>query len=247
MNRLNGIAEAQRGTPLAQIAYEELLRRIVHFDLKPFQRLSEASVAEMIGLGRTPVREALVRLEGLGFVDILPQRGSFVAPLRVKDLERSQFIRESLEVALLRRAMDIADLERLSQRLRNEVTLQRAYLEIGDKQSFLASDSTFHHLIAEYAGLAGVTEEITRNRTHMDRFRQLNVDWGDDLEEVREQHVQIAEAIGRGDKAGAEEHLLAHLRRVYVFVDQIHEQYPEYFEETRSPQPNRRPKTGNRA
>lgn len=237
MNRNNN----NRNSSLAQVAYDDLLRRIVEFDLKPFQRLSEASVAEMIGLGRTPVREALVRLAALGFVDVLPQRGSYVAPLRVQDLEQSQFIRESLEIALLRRAMSVGDHKDLARLLKNEVTLQHAYLEIGDKQSFLESDEKFHRLIAERAGLGGVTQEIARNRAHMDRFRNINVDWGEDLEEVREQHAQIADAIERGAGDEAQEHMLLHLQRVYVFIDNIHEQFPDYFEDA----PEAQIKTGN--
>ena len=230
MNKLSRTSEPNTGVSRAQVAFEKLLRLIVDLELKPFQRLSETSVAKMLDLGRTPVREALVRLETLGFVEIRPQRGTMVAPLRISDLAQSQFIRESLEVALLRRAMETGNRVEMASRLEKEVILQRAYLEIDDKESFLASDEAFHSLIAEYAGLSGVMHEIARSRAHMDRFRRLNVDWGDDLEEVRVQHAQIVAAIKDGDDDKAEAYLLNHLRRVYVFLEKVHVEYPEYFE-----------------
>ncbi|MDE0591490.1 GntR family transcriptional regulator [Halocynthiibacter sp. C4] len=231
MNKMSLASDSRKGVSRAQAAFEELLQRIVNLELKPFQRLSEASVADMLSLGRTPVREALVRLEALGFVEIRPQRGSIVAPLRISDLEQSQFIRESLEVSLLRRAMENDDREEMVASLEKEVILQRAYLEIGDKESFLESDETFHSLIAEYAGLRGVMAEIARTRAHMDRFRRINVDWGDDLEEVRVQHLQIVSAVKEGDADKAAACLLKHLRRVYVFLEAVHHEYPEYFDD----------------
>lgn len=62
----------------------------------PSDALSEKELSLQLGVSRTPVREALIRVADEGLIDILPQRGSFVAPIRLRDVEEAQFIRETL-------------------------------------------------------------------------------------------------------------------------------------------------------
>ena len=125
-------AKSGRPMPLARQVYDELHKRILRFELKPYQVLSEASVSEMLGVSRTPAREALTKLAENRFVDVVPQRGSQVAPLRLEDLDRSQFMREALEVALLRRAMSSGEGATMVKGLRKEITLQRTYVTFED-------------------------------------------------------------------------------------------------------------------
>ena len=219
-----------RSRPLAKQVFDELHRQILTFELKPFQMLSEAMVSEMLGVSRTPVREALAQLATKNFVDVLPQRGSRVAPLRVGDLEKSQFMREALELALLRRAMAADRNEALADALLREVTLQRTFAQIGDKDRFYTSDEAFHGTIAEAAGLAEIQPEILRVKDHMDRFRHLMVSGVDNLGIVIAQHTDIANAVRAGDPASAENLMTAHLRRILKYVDNAREKFPEYFE-----------------
>ena len=122
----HGAFRPERANSLSQQLYDLLLDRICRFELKPNQRLSEATLSEQLGVSRTPAREALARLAEQGLVDILPQRASRVAPLRLEELETSQFMREALELALLRRAMERGASAELAARLVDEITLQRA-------------------------------------------------------------------------------------------------------------------------
>lgn len=219
-----------RSVPLARQIYDELFDRICRFELKPFQMLSEASISESLGVSRTPAREALARLAEHGLVDVLPQRGTRVAPLRLSDLETSQFMREALELAILRRAMEHPDRAPLVARLRDEVTLQRAYVAVRDKARFYASDEAFHRHVAIFSGCGPVTQEVGRLKLHMDRFRHLMVSGVEDLPRVVEQHEGIAEAIGDGNPDVAEERMRAHLRRIFAFIGEARERFPEHFE-----------------
>jgi len=83
--------------------YERLRRAITTLELAPSESVSEKDLAQKLGVSRTPVREALIRLADEGLIDVLPQRGTFVAPIRLQDVEDAQFIREALEVAVVRR------------------------------------------------------------------------------------------------------------------------------------------------
>lgn len=231
---------AERPLPLAQQVYETLHHKILTFDLKPYQLLSEALVSEMLGVSRTPAREALTKLAENNFVDVVPQRGSQVAPLREEDLDRSQFMREALEIALLRRAMKLGDCPSLVKGLRKEITLQQTYVRFEDSESFYASDESFHGLIAEHAQQPSVLPEILRLKDHMDRFRHLMVSGVEDLTNVIEQHRDIVDAIQAGDTAKAEQNMVLHLRRIFDYTPQARAKFPEYFEDLESfDQPNR--------
>ncbi|NJM82541.1 MAG: GntR family transcriptional regulator [Tabrizicola sp.] len=226
-----GAFRPERTNSLSHQLYDLLLDRICRFELKPNQRLSETTLSEQLGVSRTPAREALARLAEQGLVDILPQRGSRVAPLRLDDLEKSQFMREALELAILRRAMEGAARADLAARLRDEITLQRAYVSVRDKEQFYLSDDRFHGHIASCAGRAAVVPELTRVKLHMDRFRHLMVDGVEDLPVVIGQHEDIAGAIEAGDMRAAEDRMRLHLRRIFSYVGEARTRFPEYFEE----------------
>lgn len=221
----------EKNRPLSQQLYEHLLDRICRFDLKPNQKLSEAALSDSLGVSRTPAREALARLAEQGLVDILPQRGKRVAPLRLADLETSQFMREALELAILRRAMERHDREGLVAALRDEITLQRAFVAARDMAEFYTSDNRFHGRIATFAGCSPVIPELARAKLHMDRFRQLMVEGVEDLPMVIRQHEDLVAAIEAGDNAAAEASLQTHLRRIFTNVDAARRHFPEYFEE----------------
>lgn len=225
-----GVPVFDKSTPLFEQIYAHLYERILRFDLAPFQMLSEKLIAESLDVSRTPVREALARLAEHRFVDILPQRGTFVSPLRITDLEKSQFMREAIELALLRRVFEHPDRGQAVRELRNEITLQRAFVEMGDQDRFYASDDAFHGLLAKYARLPAVVEEIRRVKMHMDRFRVLVIAGVEDLGEVITQHQDIVDAVETDDAYEAERLLLRHLRRIFAYVDRAMALHPDYFE-----------------
>jgi DNA-binding GntR family transcriptional regulator len=214
---------------LSRQIYRVLSEKIVSFQLKPFEALSEVSIAGELGVSRTPTREALLRLSDIGLVEVLPQRGTFVTPLREADLERSQFLREAIETSLLKRVIELGRHEPLAQRLGIEISIQETCARIGEMERFYASDEAFHALIAESAGFAHIQSEIDRAKIHMDRFRHLMVNGVDDVALVLDQHKAIASAVSSGDLAGSVEALQFHLRRVLKLTEAAKETFPQYF------------------
>ena len=215
---------------LSRQVYELLRDRILCFQMKPFEPISENALALELGLSRTPVREALARLSELGFVDIFPQSGTVIAPLRLTDLEKSQFLREALELAFLRRAMERGQAAELARRLRTDIAVQRTFVEAGDSARFYAADEQFHRDIAAHAGLSSVLPEMARAKTHMDRFRHLMLTGIESLPTVLAQHEAIVAAIETGEPETAARALQAHLRRILGFVERARAAHPHYFE-----------------
>ena len=220
-----------RSKSLSDRVFELLRDQIVSFQLDPFHVISEKKISETVGVSRTPVREALARLADHHLVDIYPQRGTLVAPLRRLDLERSQFMREALEVGLVQRVASRAERRELVRKLRAEVELQGTFAGIGDESRFFVSDEDFHRLIATFAGLPGLWEEIERSKVHMDRCRHLSLLTVDkDYRIIVAQHTTIIDAIEAGDVAAATAAMRLHLRRILEFVEEIARLHPQFFE-----------------
>ena len=89
--------------------YQALREAIITAQLAPGQRISENRLAERLAVSRTPVREALIRLQDERFVQIVPQLGTFVTRISSAAVEDAQFIREALECAAVRIAASCAD------------------------------------------------------------------------------------------------------------------------------------------
>src|SRR6187551_238013 len=88
----------------AQNVYALLRSDIVLGVLRPLDAIRENEIAERLAVSRTPVREALLRLANLGLVDIFPQSGTRVAPIRLEKVRAAQFVRQAVEVDVIREA-----------------------------------------------------------------------------------------------------------------------------------------------
>jgi DNA-binding GntR family transcriptional regulator len=221
---------------LSKQIFRILSERIVALELTPHEQLSETNIASELGVSRTPVREAFVRLSELGLVDIYPQRGTLVAPMRLPDLEKSQFMREALEIALLRRAMSSPDVGQLIGKLRAEIVVQKTFAELGEMDRFYDADEDFHGHIATFAGMRSILAEIERAKIHMNRARHLMITGIEDVHVVIHQHEALVDAMAKGDLPAAEDAMQMHLRRVLKIVNQAIEKFPAYFDEQLTPQ-----------
>jgi Transcriptional regulators len=214
---------------LSRQIYRVLLEKIISLQLKPFEVLSEVSIANEFGVSRTPTREALVRLADLGLVEVVSQRGTFVAPMRELDLERSQFAREAIETCLLERVIQLGRYSDLASRLEVEIGIQETSARMGNMKRFCQSDDAFHALIAETAGYPHVQSEIDRAKVHMDRIRHLVLKGVGDMGLVVDQHKAIAMAVASGETGRSQDALQVHLRRVLRLIEEAKVSFPEYF------------------
>ena len=175
------------------------------------------------------MREAFQKLAALGFLDVVPQRGTIVAPMRASAFRTSQFLREAFELALVRRSVELQDNSALCRALRHEIKLQEVHSEFGDEDAFYESDEAFHEAIATSCGLPEIWPEVQRVKMHMDRFRYA-LRSQRDIRTILEQHRAIAEAICARDEAAALDAMTRHLRRANHLIDEAVERYPDYFD-----------------
>lgn len=132
--------------PLSEIAYQKIKELIVSLKLEPGEQVDEAGMAEMLSIGRTPIREALFRLNAENLIGVLPGRGFFVSEItlnNLRDLFESMLILERSAVALAARRIQPGQIENLK---RINSNLSQAWLE-RDFLSVTLLNSQFHRTI----------------------------------------------------------------------------------------------------
>jgi DNA-binding GntR family transcriptional regulator len=222
-------AHRLRGGATWQHVYAALREAIISVELEPGQQLSENDLALRIGVSRTPIREALVRLRDDRLVEIVPQLGTFVtriSPLAVAD---AQFVRESLECAAVRLAATRTNTEAVGA-LHAILASQAETHASGDLDRFYVLDDEFHRAICDLSGHGIAWALSQRASGHLNRIRRLSLAQPDYIGEMIAEHHAVLAAIadkrpGQGEKA-----LRHHLRMVLSSLPEIKSLHPEFFD-----------------
>ena len=139
--------EVNSHEPVARRVFRELRNAIVTMGVRPGQALSEQEIATRLGVSRQPVREAFIKLSEAGLLTIRPQRGTFIVKISMKQVFDARFVREAVELAVVRRAcaeMTPAGIEVL----RANLEAQRKAATDLDPVRFMDLDEAFHRDIA---------------------------------------------------------------------------------------------------
>ena len=213
-------ALTERRSRLSDQAYEAVRRMIVRGDLTPGARLSEPDLTEQLGVGRTPLREALLLLSQEGLIHVLPQSGSFVAAIDIDRVREAQFIREHLECGIIREVAARVDKRSLGS-IRRLLEQQDEAHDDNDTDRFYDLDEELHATFCRIAGRPGVWRLIHQSKVHMDRVRHLSLQIEDRIPRLIGQHRAIFGALSGGDPDCAEAALRTHLREVFSTIDTL--------------------------
>ncbi|WP_158818058.1 GntR family transcriptional regulator [Methylocapsa sp. S129] len=207
--------------------YEALKKAIVSLQLPPGSSISENRICRHIGVSRTPVREAIIRLVEDELIEVFPQKGSFVAPIKLSAVRENHFSRKALELAVLRRAA--ASWSALhSSRARYIVDRQAAALGAEDFDDFHALDETFHRSFCVAAELEGVWSTIQTMKARVDRVHRLSAVQGR-LPKVIAEHGAILDALDASDCEGALARLEYHLEQAPTMLETLIGKHEKYF------------------
>jgi DNA-binding GntR family transcriptional regulator len=208
---------ADAGASLAGEAFARLKRGITRCEIPPGARLTEAGLMRRLGLGKTPIREALVRLVHEGLVRAIPRHGYEVAPITLADVEDLFRLRRVLEPAATELAagrIDPATERRLTALSRVESCVP------GDLRSVAAyrrATHEFHVLVARAAGSRRLAEAVERLEDESDRLFILGLMQPERRRAVRLGHQGLLAALLAGDGAAARRQALegiVHAERV---------------------------------
>jgi GntR family transcriptional regulator, rspAB operon transcriptional repressor len=207
----------------------ELRRAIIDLELPPGTRLSEQDLARRLGVSRQPVREALITLSKMRLVEILPQRGTSVVKISVDKMMEARFVREAIEVAVVRRACEAFDRETRA-RIDDLLDTQQQAATASDHHSFRRYDEMFHIALANGAGCPMAWRSIEDIKAHMDRVCVLTLPGSDAMLPLVEQHRAIMAAVDAQDPDRAEQAMRLHLSAILRALPRVEAEHPELFE-----------------
>jgi DNA-binding GntR family transcriptional regulator len=227
------LLSARRNTLSTQI-HAVLRSEIITGRLAPRAMLSEQDIAAGFGISRTPVREAMIKLAEEGLVEIFPQYGSFVAPIKLRDVYDSQFAREALECAAVDKAIDGLDAAR-ERELKSVIARQRGLQRPQQRESFFRADEDLHMLILRIAGHGNAWHFIEGAKGQMDRVRHFAISIARKQPAILAEHEAVVDRLLARDRAGAVDAMRTHLRAILRTIEMLRNERSDYFADEDEP------------
>ena len=194
----------------ADRAYEHTKARILDGGFAQGQLIAEGDVSDAVGVSRTPVREAFLRLEAEGLLRLYPKRGALVVPISAADVEDVMETRLLIERFAIGRAIEL-DLD-LAEQLEEAIAAQERHAEAGDAVAFVDADREFHRVFVAATGNAIVLRTHDGLRDQQSRMGLAALSAGPDrARRILDQHRAIVDAVRRRDAVEAEALITDHL------------------------------------
>ncbi len=202
--------------PLRDVVFNTLRKAILRGELAPGERLMEIQLAERLGVSRTPIREAIRKLELEGLVLMIPRKGAEVAKISEKNLRDVLEVRRSIEelaIELACQRMGEEDIRKLEE-------AQKAFAKAiasGDAMEIAESDEYYHSVIYEGTDNPRLVQLLSSLREQMYRYR-LEYIKDADLQILLVEHEEILKAIRQRHVAEAKETMRAHIDNQAITV-----------------------------
>jgi DNA-binding GntR family transcriptional regulator len=219
-----------RSQQAAHHVFEQLRNKIIAVTLAPGTALSRSALQAQFRLSSTPIRDALMRLEEVGLVDVFPQSGTIVSLIDVPQARQAQFLRLSIELEVLRKLASSPDTDVVRQ-LRSAIAEQREGTKTGDLERFDEADLAFHKLLYAAAGVEDLWTLVRRQSVHIDRIRRLHLPVKGKAGQIMRDHAAIVKAIADGNAERAQSELRDHLSQSLAFSNELRLRFPGYFKE----------------
>lgn len=224
---MNKIYENNQGNKKRINVYRTLKNAIQFLELKPGTPISEVALIEDLGVSRTPIREAIIRLADEKLVDVYPQRGTYVSKIDIALAKEMAYMRHVVETEifcdLCREKTNIGDT------VAESMFFMQQALKNNDIIEYIIQDSSFHRAIFAFAGHEMIWDVIANTRTHYVRLLMLDMSLPQALEESYEDHKKIVEFIVNGKKKELKQILDPHHDYVHMkHEEEIKKTYCEY-------------------
>ena len=198
--------------PLRDVVFQTLRQAILKGELQPGERLMEIKLADRLGVSRTPIREAIRKLELEGLVVMVPRKGAAVANITEKDTKDVLEVRRTLEMFAVEVACDRISAEQLEQ-------LKKAARDFEDSKGSMdviriaETDMQFHEIIYEATQNDRLVQMLNNLRENMYRYRIEYLKDPNYYDRLMREHREILEAIESGDKQRARASMESHINQ----------------------------------
>ncbi len=215
--------KSQERKPLREMVYERLKRRIQRGEIKAHERLIEQDLAAEMGLSRTPVREAISKLEQEGLINKIPQRGAVVRGTTKEEIEEVfglRMVLESYAASLTTERID----EEILQQLDAMLDKQRRTLEQGNVNRYIQLNTQFHDLIYRESKSDKLYQMINNLRDYFYKYRVLILKLGEMPTISLQDHTNMVQAMRERDahkvEALVKEHILRGRERILWEIEE---------------------------
>ena len=187
-----------RDRQAAPQVFERLRGMIISLELPPGSPLSRAALAGQFGVSSTPIRDALMRLEEEGLVDVFPQYATVVSRVDVRLAQQAHFLRQAVELEIVR-GLAIRHDEALVAELHATIARQQQYAKAGDFEKFMAADNEFHSQLYAAADKQDLWALVRSRSGHIDRLRRMHLPSPGKAQDIVRHHRLIVKAIEAGE------------------------------------------------
>ncbi|HNV33964.1 MAG TPA: GntR family transcriptional regulator [Bacillota bacterium] len=196
--------------PLREIVFEAMREAIVSGRLAPGERLVEIKLADEMGVSRTPVREAIRKLELEGFVIMMQRKGAYVAGLSPKEIRDVFEIRSTLESLAARLAAERITQVQLEQLKRQLADLEEK-IRSHEIEAVVKADIAFHDVLFSASGNARLVSMLSNLREQIHRYRSMSLSYPGRMSVALGEHRAIVKAIVEHKPQEAAEAALEHM------------------------------------
>lgn len=210
-------------------AYNQIYSQIMNLKLYPGQRVSDKEFEKSIGVSRTPIREAMLRLRRDNMLYSMPQSGTYVTRINLKKALDVRFVRQTLEKAVVS-----ADGETITQQqiaeLSINLNLQKHAVQAHDIPKLFALDNDFHQKLYQFADSENVWQWLQTFSTDLNRYRLLRV-YDSNLPRTTliQEHQGILDALTGHKPLQAESLIHNHLNLMISEQKSVIDKFPDYF------------------
>lgn len=209
--------DLQNHRPLREIVYEELKRQILVGEILPGTRMMEVELAEDMGVSRTPVREAIRKLEKEGLVTIEPRKGAYASAISIGDIVDVLEVRQGLEGMAAALACGRIT-EEQKEEMNQIINAYQAAVKEENIEEMIRFDEQFHAMIANISGNKTLIQLFSTVQELALRFRYIYYDDFNRYQQMPMEHREIEQAILSGDVDKARIVADEHVRRLKAFV-----------------------------
>ncbi|MFF2494007.1 GntR family transcriptional regulator [Agromyces sp. NPDC058064] len=212
---------------ISDAVFTALSESIRSLRLPPGSPISEPGIAASLQVSRSPVREAITRLVDLGLVIVVPQVGSQIAPISIREVEEAVFIRRALETSAFQQA--IARGAPDTTEMRGHLDANLAAAAAGDPEAFFETDELLHQSVFRLAGVPRLWEVLRGTKLQLDRLRRLNLEASIEDHDLLGEHGELVEALSSRDAAAGVQVIDRHATRVLTDATRLRAEHPDFF------------------
>ena len=217
----------------AEEVYKSILKRIIRLELEPGQLISENQMCIDYGVSRSIIRNAFTKLAQLKFVEVRPQRGTYVTQIDLNYISDLLMLRTAVEKEVIYEMFtkldESARLE-LVKKLEKNIEEEEKYIdEKTYSRRFGILDSEFHKTMIDSVNRYALVVILSDIMLHISRCRNFDVKFANRIHELVEEHKNIVKGIKSNDLYKAQECMAAHLETITDIYESAIKQYPKYF------------------